>query len=154
LYLLIIPFNIRLVKTLAKPVAARLKKEAKKRPYLTKVCIETGQISHQFSARLNSFASGYKVVGINPLPEEDALSRGINFMSEFLVFSIAGGIIIIEYARSEEKNAQKAEQIRIKEAEFKEYLEQRFSSLDTKLQSLERQIHSQETEIVQVSTNI
>ena len=45
---------------------------------------------------------------MKPLPVEDAISKGVNFLSESFVFTVAGTIILIEYNRNEKKNAEKA----------------------------------------------
>lgn len=52
-----------LVKTLSKPVATRLKVEAAKRPHVSQVIGQLGQVLHQMSSRFNVFASGYRFVG-------------------------------------------------------------------------------------------
>lgn len=44
------------------------------------------------SLSLNS----YKFVGVKPLPEEEALKKAIEFVSDFLVYSSAAGIVVIE----------------------------------------------------------
>lgn len=91
-------------------------------------------------------AQGYKVKEINPLADEEALARGISFLSETFLFLIAGGIIVIEFNRSEEKNALKAEAARKKEEEFRQYLEERFHNIDSRLQHLEERISQIEME--------
>ena len=85
-----------LVKTIAKPVANRMKSEAAKHPNFTKFCVGVGQGMHQLSAKVNVISSGYKFVGVKSLSEEAALSDGIGYVSEFVVFSVAGVIIVIE----------------------------------------------------------
>jgi len=109
-----------------------MKIEAKRHPTLMSSCIYVGQFSHQITSRLNVLASGYKILGIKPLPEDEALSRGVNFLSEAFVFLVGGGIIIVEYSRSEAKNALKAEQTAQKEAD----LLQRLTDIEFKLSLL------------------
>lgn len=99
-------------------MANRIKIEAKKHPMMMNGCVYIGQISHQITSRLNVLASGYKILGIKPLPEEEALARGVNFLSEAFVFLVGGGIIVVEYNRSEEKSAIKAQKEAMKEADF------------------------------------
>ncbi len=107
------------MKTIAKPVASRMKVEAKKHPNMMKTCLYVGQFTYQITARINLLAQGgIKVLKINPLPEEDALSRGVNFLSECFVFTVAGTIIIIEYNRSETKSAIKSKKDAEREADF------------------------------------
>ena len=108
-----------LVKTIAKPIANRMKAEAPKHLYFSKISIEIGQgilslktlldsinhliliydcikVMHKFTSRINVLASGYKFVGVKPIPEETALKDGIEYIAEWSVFSVAGGIIIFE----------------------------------------------------------
>ncbi len=106
------------MKTIAKPVASRMKVEAKKHPLFMSICTHIGEFSHQITSRVNVLASGYKILGIKPLPEDEALSRGVNFLSESFVFLVGGTIIVVEYQRSEAKSAVKAEQQAQKEADF------------------------------------
>lgn len=128
------------MKTLSKPLTNRLKKEAKRFKNFSNVCVSVGQLTHQFSSRATALASGFRVKEINPLPEEEALARGISFVSETFLFLVAGGIIVIEFNRSEEKNAQKAAAAKQKEEEFRQYLEERFAAVDTRMQHLEERI--------------
>lgn len=93
---------------------------------------------------MNVLASGYKILGVNPLPEEEALARGINFLSESFVFVVAGSIIIIEYARSEAKSALKAQQAAEAEAQFRQYLESKFDALSSDIQILNERIKNLE----------
>lgn len=124
------------MKTLAKPLAARLKVEAKHYPSFYKLCISSGQFAHQITSRLNVIASGYKVIRINPVAEEEALDLGISFLSESFVFAVAGTIIVVEYTRNEIKKAEDAKQLAITDAEFKSYLETKFSTLSGELRRL------------------
>jgi hypothetical protein len=126
-------FSFSLVKTIAKPVASRMKVEAKKHPNMMRTCLYVGQFTYQITARINLLAQGgIKVLKINPLPEEDALSRGVNFLSECFVFTVAGTIIIIEYNRSETKSAIKSKKDAEREADFLS----RLGSLESQLAEL------------------
>lgn len=49
---------------------------------------------------------------IPPLNEERAIASGAQMLSETIIFSMAGGILMFEYARSSEKDALKAAQLR------------------------------------------
>lgn len=134
-----------LVKTIAKPVATRLKVEARKHPTFSRICIKVGELSHQVTSRMNVIASGYKILGVNPLPEEEALSRGVNFLSESFVFTVAGTIIIVEYSRSETKNALKAQKAAEEESRFRQYLDDKFAALSADLHFLRDRVEKLET---------
>lgn len=87
---------LRTIKTLAKPLASLIKVEAPKYATLSKVCVETGQLSHYVYTRLNVLASGLKFVGVRPLETSEALSRGVDVISEASLLVFAAGVMIIE----------------------------------------------------------
>lgn len=76
-----------------------MKKEAPKKPLFSKFCIGIGQGVHTLFSRINVLASGYKFVGVKPLAADEALSKGVEYLSEFLVISASGAIIMIEVGR-------------------------------------------------------
>ncbi len=125
-----------LVKTIAKPLASKIKAEAGKHPKFSTFCSSIGETAHQLTSRMNVFASGYRFIGAKPLPQEEALKQGIDVISETFLMFVAGGIMVVEYTRSELKNAKKAEQAAIKEANDKAELDRRFSSLESEMQEL------------------
>ena len=127
----------------------RLKVEATKRPDLASKLSTLGQGLHQISSRINVFASGYKFLGVKPLAAEDATSKAVNFLSETFVFTVAGTIIVVEYARSEAKNAEKAKKAADEKMQEKKQLEERFQMIIDRLDDLEAsrlsQLHCIET---------
>lgn len=97
------------------------------------------------------FDSGYRVVGVNPLPVEEALTNGVAIASEFIVFCVAGTILVVEYKMSERSSSAKAAAAKKEKDEAQQELDDRFETLDTKilvlaerLQSLEKAIAAQE----------
>lgn len=84
-----------LVKTISKPFTSRLKVEAQKRERVGNFVASVGQSIHYVTTRINVFATGYKFIGVKPLPRDDALSEGVTFLSESFLLIIAGSIIII-----------------------------------------------------------
>lgn len=121
-----------------------MKVEARKHPTFTKTCVTIGELSHQITSRMNVLASGYKFLGVSPLEKEEALSKGIDFLSEAFIFCVAGSIIIIEYARSEVKAAQKAKEQAESDAQFRNYLEGKFNRLSDETEILHRRIRELE----------
>ena len=108
----------RFIKTAAKPVAAYFKAEAPKSPLFSKLCSTIGQTVHTLSSRLNVLVSGYKFVGVKPLEYDVALSKGVEYIAEFIVIGASGTIIMIEFTRSEKKNAIKAAKQSAKEMQI------------------------------------
>jgi hypothetical protein len=62
-----------LIKTISKPLATRLKFEATRSPAFHRAGVYCGQTSHYLSSRINVFASGYKFLGVKPLPKDEAM---------------------------------------------------------------------------------
>ena len=62
-------------------------------------------------------------------------------ISESIMYSIAGGIIIYEYARNEAKSAKKAEQAAEKEAIFRADLEEKFAGIIAMQNRLDERIN-------------
>lgn len=127
-----------LLKTITKPLSSRLKFEAQRRPKFQAMCGWVGQWSHYVFTRINVFASGYKFIGVKPLPPNDAVDVGISYLSEGIVMGSAASIVIVEFDRGETKNKLKAEKQAAKEAAEKAELEARFRSIDERIQDVEK----------------
>jgi len=84
------------LKTIAKPLASRLKLEAGRSQTFRTGCVSFGQISHYVNTRVNVIASGYKFIGVKPLPEEEALQLGVASLSEVIVMGLGAAIVIVE----------------------------------------------------------
>jgi hypothetical protein len=68
-------------------------------------------------------------VGVKPLPDEEALSKGANFLSEVFIFTVAGVVITLEVWRSEQQSIQKSAATKIQEEEKNRILNQRFQEI-------------------------
>jgi hypothetical protein len=121
------------IKTISKPISNRIKTEVAKYPRASRGCIWVGQQSHQVLSRVTVFANGYRFIGAKPLPEEQALKDGVDFLSETVLFMIAGGLLVFEYQRGENKNALKAVAAAKKEKEDKQDLHRRFVELELEM---------------------
>ena len=131
-----------LLKTITKPLSSRLKFESQRRPKFQAACASVGQASHYASTRVNVFASGYKFIGVKPLPPNDAVDVGISYLSDIIVMSIGAAIIIVEYKRGEEKNRIKAEKAAANEAAAHLKSEARFTSIDDRIKDIEQVLPS------------
>eukprot|EP01038_Epipyxis_sp_PR26KG_P005329 gene5329-7395_t len=126
-----------LVKQIAKPLAGRLKIEAGTNPSFKSFVVNVGQRVHEVLSRANVLVSGYRVLKIKPLPEQEAMDSGITIISESLVYIVSGTIIVLEYNRSEEKNAKKAKDTKEKEDAFNKLLNERFQVLHSKIDEMD-----------------
>ncbi|KAI9293493.1 OPA3-domain-containing protein [Neoconidiobolus thromboides FSU 785] len=88
------------VRTLAKPVANSLKNQTKNSDLFKSFCIGIAQSYHRIDMKLKMNFLGYEKERIRPLSDSRAVELGSNFLSEFLIFSVAAGIIGYEAYRS------------------------------------------------------
>jgi len=127
------------IKTLAKPVAKRMKVEATERPGLKKFYVTVGQWTHQASAWITISSAGHKSLGVKELEEVAAFTRGADFLSEALVFFVGGAILTFEYTRSNMSAAQKEAAKEAGRQKFREDLEARFLVLEARVDAMEEQ---------------
>ncbi|KAL7212986.1 hypothetical protein ACSBR2_015647 [Camellia fascicularis] len=107
------------LKTLSKPIASRLKKEAGKHPKFRKVIVDMAQANHRLTTTMQRRIYGHATdVEIRPLNEEKAVQAAVDLLGEFFVFSVAGVALILEVQRSARSEAKK-EDLRKKDLEVK-----------------------------------
>lgn len=104
-------------------------------------------MTHQVTSRLNVMASGYKILRVEPLPADEALARGINFVSESFVFGVAGAVLVFEYQRSEAKAAAKAQQTEEENRRYQEYLDDKFQNLYREIKTITSRLDDIETRL-------
>ncbi|KAI8028501.1 OPA3-like protein [Camellia lanceoleosa] len=125
------------LKTLSKPIASRLKKEAGKHPKFRKV-IANHRLTTTMQRRIYGHATD---VEIRPLNEEKAVQAAVDLLGEFFVFSVAGVALILEVQRSARSEAKK-EELRKKDLEGMrqkdEELAKEIELLKKKLEELEQ----------------
>ena len=127
------------IKTLAKPMAKRIKHECNRSTTAIKMLQAVGEATHQVTSRMTIWSAGYKVQTVKPLPCEEAQKRGAEFIGESFVLLVAGAVVIVEYNGSKEKEKKK-EQARIKEmSDRSDELEVKLVDITTRLKALEAQ---------------
>ncbi|KAJ1690796.1 hypothetical protein LUZ63_014951 [Rhynchospora breviuscula] len=98
------------LKTMCKPIANRLKKEAGKHPKFRQFIISIAQANHRLSTNLQRRIYGHKTdVEIRPLNEEKAVQAASDLIGELFVFSVGGVALIFEVQRSARSEARKEE---------------------------------------------
>jgi len=126
-----------LVKTISKPVGMFFKAQSQKEPRVAKFFMDVGQRMHYVQSRINVIASGYKFVGVKPLPNDQALNDGAGTMSELLVLSLSATIVIYEYQKSAIKDRDKANALNAEKQAQRFLTEQRFKDIESRLQHIE-----------------
>ncbi|XP_009597398.1 OPA3-like protein [Nicotiana tabacum] len=130
------------LKTLSKPIAARLKKEAGLHPKFRHLIISMAQANHRMTTTMQRRLYGHATdVGIRPLNEEKAVQAAVDLLGEFFVFSVAVAALVFEVQRSARSEAKK-EELRRQEMEKlrqrDEALEKEMEGLKSKIQELEQ----------------
>ncbi|GER31762.1 optic atrophy 3 protein [Striga asiatica] len=98
------------LKTLSKPVAAKLKKEAGKHPKFRSFIISVAQANHRITTTMQRRIYGHATnVKIRPLDEEKAVQAAGDLIGELFVFSVGVGALIFEVQRNARSEAKKEE---------------------------------------------
>ncbi|AOA64491.1 hypothetical protein PP7435_CHR4-0860 [Komagataella phaffii CBS 7435] len=98
------------IRTVSKPMASAIKLQAKEHPKFKKTCILVAQSLHQWDSKLRMRIMGHDVT-IRPLNDAKAVENGANFLSEFVLFSVAGSLILFESQRQRKKEAARRENV-------------------------------------------
>ncbi|KAL1225746.1 hypothetical protein V5N11_028150 [Cardamine amara subsp. amara] len=98
------------LRTICKPIANRLKKEAGVNPRFRQFIINIAQANHRFTTKLQRRASGRITDAvIRPLNEERAVQAAADLVGEFFAFTVAGGVLVYEVQRNARGEARKEE---------------------------------------------
>ncbi|XP_037495747.1 OPA3-like protein isoform X3 [Jatropha curcas] len=103
------------LKTVCKPIANRLKKEAGLHPRFRQFIINIAQANHRFTTTVQRRIYGHATnVAIRPLDEEKAVQAAADLIGELFVFTVAAGAVTFEVQSSSRSEARK-EEMRIRE---------------------------------------
>ncbi|XP_024993220.1 OPA3-like protein [Cynara cardunculus var. scolymus] len=135
------------LRTLSKPIAVRLKKEAAINPNFRTAIMAVAQANHRFTTTVQRRIYGRDTdVKIRPLDEERAVQVAGDLIGELFVFTVAGAVVIFEVQRSARSEAKK-EEARKKEIEIMrqrdENLAKQMELLELKLVELEKTTKAQ-----------
>ncbi|CAM8898875.1 unnamed protein product [Rhodiola kirilowii] len=127
--------GILVLKTLAKPIAAKLKQQAGVHPRFRELIISIAQANHRISTNAQRRIYGHATdVEIHPLNEEKAVQAAVDLFGEVFIFSVGGAVVIFEVQRSSRSEARK-EEVRRKELEA---LHLRGDELNKEMEDLKR----------------
>ncbi|GAA94467.1 uncharacterized protein L969DRAFT_55174 [Mixia osmundae IAM 14324] len=99
------------IRTLAKPISAKLKSQAQEHPRFRAVCIDIAQFMHRTEFKMRTNLLGEPVTKIRPLNDAKAISQGANFLSESFLFSVALALIVGENVRGRVKTARRKDEV-------------------------------------------
>ncbi|CAB9500738.1 atrophy 3 protein homolog [Seminavis robusta] len=138
------------IKTLAKPVSKRIKKDFSRFEQTRRMLVGIGQLSNQVTSRMAIWSEGYTVRKINPLSDDKALTTGADLVGETFVLSVSVGTVIWEYNRSAEKARLKEEKLRATAKAERDALQANFLALDERLKALEEVVQYNSQSILNV----
>ncbi|KAK0579727.1 hypothetical protein LWI29_030586 [Acer saccharum] len=105
------------LKTLSKPLAAKLKQQASIHPRFRQFIVNIAQLNHRVTTRMQRRIHSHATdVEIRPLNEEKAVQAAVDLIGEIFIFTVAGAAVIFEVHRSSRSEARK-EEIRKKDLE-------------------------------------
>ncbi|XP_034701377.1 OPA3-like protein [Vitis riparia] len=129
------------LKTMCKPIAARLKKEAGLHPKFRQFIINIAQANHRFTTTMQRRIYGHATnVEIRPLNEEKAVQAAADLVGELFVFTVAGAAVIFEVQRNSRSEARK-EELRKQELQA---LKQRDEDLAREVEQLKHKLEELE----------
>ncbi|KFK35040.1 hypothetical protein AALP_AA5G226300 [Arabis alpina] len=108
------------LRTICKPIANRLKKEAGVNPGFRQFIINIAQANHRFTTKLQRRASGRITDAvIRPLNEERAVQAAADLLGELFAFTVAGAALVYEVQRNARAEARKEEKRQQELGEFR-----------------------------------
>ncbi|XP_048564545.1 OPA3-like protein [Triticum urartu] len=112
-------------RTLSKPVANKLKRNAGIHPRFRGFIIDVAQANHRLATNMQRRLIGRATdIHIRPLNEEKAIQAATDLLGELFIFSVACGAIIFEVHRSGKSEARKEEARKKALEEIKEKMEE------------------------------
>ncbi|GMG98554.1 hypothetical protein Nepgr_000394 [Nepenthes gracilis] len=129
------------LRTICKPIANRLKKEAGLHPKFRHVIVNIAQANHRFTTQIQRRIYGHRTdIEIHPLNEEKAVQAAADLLGELFVFTVAGAAVIFEVQRSAKSEARK-EEMRRRELEA---IKQRDEDLSKEVEVLKQKLEELE----------
>ncbi|XP_074269887.1 uncharacterized protein LOC141592898 [Silene latifolia] len=125
------------LRTLSKPIANRLKKQAGIHPKFRGFIVGLAQANHRFTTTLQRrIYDRAGDVAIRPLNEEKAVQVAADLIGELFLFLVAGAVVIFEVQRNSKSEAKKEE----KRKQELEALKQRDEALSKEVEDLKLKI--------------
>ncbi|KAI5338409.1 hypothetical protein PRUPE_3G127400 [Prunus persica] len=129
------------LKTISKPIANRLKREAGLHPRFRQFIVNIAQANHRFTTNVQRRIYGHATdVAIRPLNEEKAVQAAADLLGELFVFTVGGAAVIFEVQRSSRSEARK-EELRRQELEA---MRQRDEDLAREVELLKKKLEELE----------
>lgn len=86
------------------------------------------------------WSAGYKVRSIPELESDAAMKQGADFIGEFFIFSVAGGLVVWEYDKSKKKELKKDEDAKQRILDVRLDVDKKLDKLQEKIDKLDEAI--------------
>jgi len=124
------------IRTIAKPISARLKQQAQQHESFKNFCISLAQWSHRTEVRLRTGLLGENPKNIRPLSEARAIQNGAETLAEGFLFVVAASLILGETYRGARKDANRRDIVNDTLADLSKRIDDVNGRLDTVSQQL------------------
>ncbi|KAF7760841.1 hypothetical protein Agabi119p4_10250 [Agaricus bisporus var. burnettii] len=99
------------IRTVAKPIASRIKTQAKEHDRFRTFCVDLAQLLHRSEIQLRTNILGEPTRHVRPLSESRAIENGANFLAEGFLFTVAASLIISETWRSSRSQSKRRDTV-------------------------------------------
>ncbi|CAE6452105.1 unnamed protein product [Rhizoctonia solani] len=99
------------IRTLAKPISARIKHQAEQHDSFKQICITWAQWAHRTEVGLRINLLGESAKHIKPLSETRAIQNGANGLAEAFLFTVGASLILAEAWRSNRSQARRRDSV-------------------------------------------
>ncbi|THH21489.1 hypothetical protein EW146_g112 [Bondarzewia mesenterica] len=100
-----------LIRTLAKPISAQIKAQAKEHERFRNICVSLAQTMYRYEVRLRTNLLGEPAKHVRPLSETRAIENGANFLAEGFLFTVAAGLILTETWRASRSSSKRRDDV-------------------------------------------
>ncbi|KAJ7503154.1 optic atrophy 3 protein-domain-containing protein [Mycena galericulata] len=118
-----------LIRTVAKPISAQIKNQAKQHERFRVFCVDLAQMMYRSEVKLRTNILGEPAKHIRPLSETRAIENGANALAEGFLFTVAAGLILGEAWRSSRSQSKR-----------RDVVDDQIEDLGTKIQDLSAQV--------------
>ncbi|KAJ3569990.1 hypothetical protein NP233_g4694 [Leucocoprinus birnbaumii] len=146
-----------LIRTVAKPIASRIKSQAREHERFRDMCVDLAQFLHRTEIRLRTNMLGEPARHIRPLSESRAIENGANFLAESFMFGVAAAVIIGEQWRSSRSQSKRRDTVNDQLQELSSQvseLTERTSGLERKWDSEIEALRERNDELTRVMERI
>ncbi|KAF8608646.1 OPA3-domain-containing protein [Ceratobasidium sp. AG-I] len=99
------------IRTLAKPISAKLKQQAEQHETFRNICVSWAQWAHRSEVQLRTNIMGETAKSIKPLSETRAIQNGANSLAEAFLFTVGASLILAEAWRSNRSQARRRDDV-------------------------------------------